>query len=100
MIVWQLMNILSKDKKMIEELSVFLPEEKLQDSLVIEFLRRSEETFSVCLDGNLRANPTRYAFDIKVEKELNAIEAYQRFGGQALSEVIDYGSWKIPNELL
>lgn len=99
MIVWQLKNVLSSNRALIEELKQFPNFDSLSEELTIKFLAESEEVFSVCSDGNLRLGEQKYAFDIGVTEELNAIEAYKKFGGQALSEVIDYGSWSIPTAI-
>lgn len=98
--VWQLMNVLSQNRTLIEELRHFSTQDSLPENLTVEFLSHSDEIFSICLDGNLRSRKTNYGFDIEVVVELSAIEAYNKFGGNALSEVIDYGSWKIPPNLL
>ena len=97
MIVWQLMNVLAENKESIEILSTYNSSDILPEPMVVKFLSSSQEVFSICKDGNLRSNVENYAFKIEVIEILNALEAYQRFGGQALSEVIDYGSWKIPD---
>ena len=95
MIVWQLMNVLAKDKESIEILSDYNSSDILPKSIVVKLLSNSQEIFSICKDGNLRSNIENYALEIEVIEILNALEAYQRFGGRALSEVIDYGSWRI-----
>lgn len=97
MIVWQLMNVLSKKRELIEQLKCYSTKDFLEEDIVIEFLSQSDEVFSICSDGNLRSRKTNYGFDIGLLEELNAVEAYKKFGGNALSEVIDKGSWKIPS---
>lgn len=99
MIIWQLMNVLSNRKELLEELKLTLYKQDLEEEIVLKFLSRSDEIFSVCLDGNLRSNKSNYSFKLDVSEELSAVEAYQKYGGKALSDVIDYGSWKIPSNL-
>lgn len=94
--VWQLMNILSGNKELLTQLKKYDSQEVLPNSIVIALLSQSEELFSVCTDGNLRSESTKYSFDIGVKEELNAVEAFQRYGGNALCEVIDFGSCNIP----
>lgn len=93
--VWQLMNILSSNKELLEQLKEYDYQEILQSSVVITILSQSKELFSVCADGNLRSWSTNYSFDIQAGEVLNAVEAFQRYGGNALCEIIDYGSYKI-----
>lgn len=99
MIVWQLMNVVSHNRPLIEELKHFPTQDSLTEELTEAFLSQSDEVFSICLDGNLRSRKINYAFDIGCVQELNAVEAYKKFGGQALSEVINFGSWRIPSNL-
>ena len=100
MIVWQLMNVLSKKRELIEQLKCYSTKEFLEENIVIDFLSQSDEVFSICSDGNLRSSKENYAFDIGVLEELNAVETYKKFGGKALSEVLDYGSWPIPQDFI
>ena len=93
--VWQLMNVISSNKELLEQLKGHDYNEVLSSSMIISILSQSDELFSVCADGNLRLRATKYSFDIGIEEELTAVEAFQRYGGNALSEVIDYGSYKI-----
>ena len=99
MIVWQLMNVLSQEKELLEQLKSTLYGQHLSEELTLKFLSQSKEKFSVCLDGNLRSDESNYSFKLDVKEELNALEAYRKYGGKALSDVIDYGSWKIPSDL-
>lgn len=100
MIVWQLRNVLSQKRALTAQLDCFSNQDPLPEDLTIEFLSQCDEIFSICFDGNLRSNKRNYAFDIGIVEELNAVDAYKKFGGNALSEVIDYGSWRIPENLL
>ena len=95
MMVWQLMNILSGQKDLIKQLENYGPSSILPQGLVVALLSQSHEVFSVCKDNYLRSNPANYAFDVQAIEVLSTTDAYRQFGGTALCEVLDFGSWKI-----
>jgi len=93
--VWQLMNVVSKDDLLIDQLKDYRSTDYLPETLVVKLLSQSCEMFSICKDNNLRLSQSNYSFDIHTVEVINAVVAYQRFGGTALCEAVDFGSWKI-----
>lgn len=70
----------------------------IDESIIIKSLEESNLKFHITSHNYLRLYPDSQPmedWDTRKIEPISALEAYKRFGGGAITEVIDYGSWQI-----
>lgn len=94
--LWQIMNVLSDEKDIFQKYfhSYRDFQQDIPQDLVINAFGQSKKVFLVTDMGYLRLNLPNDGITKSVET-LSVLEAYKRFGGDAINEVIDYGSFNI-----
>lgn len=95
---WQLMNVLSEDDKSLQEKLLgagYNYDAEVPLELTLELLGKSKEFFLLSPDHILRLESMKYNFHFDIEKRLSAKEAFLLYGGHALSEVVDFGSYNV-----
>ncbi|MCA6381569.1 MAG: hypothetical protein IM606_05955 [Cytophagales bacterium] len=94
--LWQIKNILSDEIEIYNNhfLSFQNYQEEIPAKLVIEALEKSRKIFIVTDKGYLRLNLPNDKSS-KVIGNLSVVEAYKKYGSNAINEVIDYGSFNV-----
>ncbi len=73
----------------------------IEDELVLDALSRSSKRYYVTSHNYLRLMPEDdYLIKrgIYLKEELSAVAAYKKFGGNAITEVIDYGCFDLSKD--
>jgi hypothetical protein len=91
--LWQIKNVLSDEMDIYNKyfLSFYDNQQDISSELVVEALTDSKKLFLVTDKGYLRLNLSNDKSS-KVIDTLSAVKTYKTYGGNAINEVIDYGS--------
>ena len=97
--LWRLLNILSEEKSIYDTYFSKYTDFQLDapEDVILQALADSKIKFYVNNDRILRLVKTEDN-NLARLKILNILEAYKIFGGEALNEVIDYGSYRLTSE--
>lgn len=101
--LWQISAVLGFERKIYlkyfgELNSVENDTMDIEESLIIKSLEESNLNFHITYENYIRLYPDSRPmtdWDTREIEPISALEAYKRFGGGAITEVMDYGSGQI-----
>jgi hypothetical protein len=101
--LWQLLAVLGSENILIDKYfsdvdTVEKGKTDVDKSTILASLAESKLQYYVTSDNYLRLMPkVNYLLDqgISIIETLSVLEAYKKFGGDAITEVIDYGSYNL-----
>jgi|GEM_PF-6231372 len=98
---WQLSAIVSDEPDVMKLLNYNADEDTqsiMNEADVLKILIKSSKTYFVTSHNYLRASPIPVELvsnGISIVETMSVVDAYKKYGADAITEVIDYGSYNL-----